>query len=176
MDENITTQIKSLPRDLYNREGWLNSLTKYYCGEKKVLPERTAKTIFSFLVKSIENITYLNCYFPNEVYKFLQLTIDPLYDPDDFKKNIYEKINQIAEDNKTKTKYSINYLITAESLYFIRRLYQQDTKFLLKEFPNEIALMPQKTNEEKLAAIAGYLQKITKAHIVQVIAMVKPHI
>ena len=156
-----------LPEDFYPVEGWCKSLVSHYSKANFLLPAHILQEPMDSLTIAIGNVIDIYGNFPESVYKLFVQTIDPLYEPDEYRNSIYtDLVTGAKEENNPSVR------IIAECLYHIRRLFEKDQAYLHLNFPEEIAHTPGDTEEEKMEHFAKIISKITRVHINQINKMI----
>jgi len=159
-----------LPLNFYQAVGWQASLLGFYAGKHQVLPEKDLEKAVEKLTKAVENIIGIYGDYPDSTLSGLKQTIDPLFEPKEYVKKVYDVIKGSGEQNNRPEIIDL-----ADSLYFIRRVFQQDKELLKQEFSDEINATEGEDFNEKLKNFAPKIQNIYKTHIVQISKMIETH-
>lgn len=160
---------KPIPEDFYDVPGWFDSLVQFYADEHKKLERDVLEMPLTVLTAAIGNVIHIYGNFTDDVLKLLEQTVNPLFEPGEYKSKVYDtlKVGAVNENNPAIDKM-------AESLMFIRSLFERDKLMLSKYFNEEIGKITEPgeitAKEEKFAEA---LRLITKVHVLQVINMIK---
>jgi hypothetical protein len=157
----------SLPARFYDARAWLKSLAVHYAQTHHLLPAGALLLPLASLTRAIENTITIYGNFPQPTYQFLKQTINPLFGPNEYYNTIYLKLKELAT-----TENRPNFFILAESLLFMRRLFEKDKEFIADAFSKELDLLDG-TPEAQLETLAHVLHSIAKVHINQVAKMIK---
>ena len=158
---------KSLPERFYDARAWLKSLAIHYAQTHELLPAGALMLPLASLTRSIENVIAIYGNFPEPTYQFLKQTINPLFEPNEYHNTIYLKLKELAT-----TENRPNFFILAESLLYMRRLFEKDKEFIADAFRKELDLL-EGTPDVQCETLATVLCNITKVHVNQVAKMVK---
>lgn len=144
------------PEGYYDKEGWYESLTSHYGEKQERLPLDVIGSPVYILVAALYDVIEIYGNFPKIVYNALGQTVDPLFEPEEYKTEIYQVLYDtgIEEDRPLLVDY-------AEGLLDIRNLFQKDEEFYKDYFPEEI----EKVGYEKFSEVAS---DITRIHVKQV--------
>jgi hypothetical protein len=160
---------KPLPEDFYDVPGWFDSLIQFYSEEHKKLERDVLAMPLTVLTAAIGNVIHIYGNFTDDVLKLLEQTVNPLFEPGEYKAKVYEtlKVGAVNENNPAIDKM-------AESLMFIRSLFERDKLMLSKFFNEEIGKISDAAEiTQKEEKFAEALRLITKVHVLQVINMIK---
>tara|TARA_B100001564_G_scaffold356822_1_gene371765 strand:- start:347 stop:838 length:492 start_codon:yes stop_codon:yes gene_type:complete len=150
-----------LPENFYNRDGWLKNIMNFYAVEKKLLPEDVLKRAVEGIVNALYNVITINRNWPQDTHNLFKQAVGPLWDPKEYREKIYNSFK-----TRAKTEDEPRLDIIAESLIYIRYLFEQDKTFLEEIFSEEIQKLDGDVDRLALA-----LQTIVKTHTNQVIKM-----
>ncbi len=167
MPVDKSTEIKPIPLNFYSAKPWLKSLVLHYVETHQLLPAGVLMVPLASLTRAIENVINIYGNFPQSTYQFLKQTINPLFEPNEYYNTIYLKLKEIAADENRP-----NFYILAESLLYLRRLFEKDTEFLEDSFSTELSLLPG-TPEEQVQNLSIALHNITKVHVNQIVKMIR---
>ncbi len=160
---------KALPEDFYDVPGWFDSLVGFYSEEQKKLERDVLEMPLTVLTAAIGNVIHIYGNFSEDVLKLLEQTVNPLFEPGEYEAKIYKTLKEGAVNEKNP---AIDKM--AESLMYIRSLFERDKLMLSKYFKDEIQKMTDPAEitkrEEKFS---DALRIITKVHVLQVINMIK---
>jgi len=106
--------------NFYAANGWQDSMTKYYADERHVLARESVEGVLKYLTVAIEKVIQIYGDFPEPVYKALRQTVNPLYEIDEYKNEVYNAIREAAKKEDRKIFY-----IVAEALFIMRRLFEK---------------------------------------------------
>ena len=160
---------RSIPEDFYNAPGWLETIIDFYGRKQKKLEPELLDLPVSILTASVGNVIYIYGNFTDDVIKLLEQTINPLFQPSEYYEKVYKTLKNGAVDENNP---AIDKM--AESLLFVRNLFDHDKKIIKEHFRLEVEKIsgPEQyvMKEEKFASI---LAMITKTHILQVIKLIR---
>lgn len=150
-----------LPENFYNREGWLKNILDFYADQQKLLPRATLQRAVEGIVNSLYNVISINRNWPQDTHNLFKQAVGPLWDPQEYREKIYQSFKRRAKDeNEPRLD------IIAESLMYLRYLFEQDQAFISQVFADEIA-----TLNGDFAKMAQVLQTIVKTHTNQIIKL-----
>lgn len=150
-----------LPDNFYNREGWLKSILDFYGDQQKLLPKDLLQRAAEGIVNSLYNVISINRNWPQDTHSLLKQAVGPLWDPQEYREKIYQSFKRRAVDeNEPRLD------IIAESLMYLRYLFEQDKTFINQVFAEEVT----KTNGG-FDPFAAALQAIVKTHTNQIIKL-----
>lgn len=158
-----------IPEDFYDVPGWFDSLINFYSAEQKKLERDVLEMPLTVLTAAIGNVIHIYGNFAEDVLRLLEQTVNPLFETGEYEEKVYKTLKKGAIDENNP---AIDKL--ADSLMYIRSLFERDKLMLSKYFTKEIskisdvAEIPKK--EEKFSEA---LRLITKVHVLQVIKMIK---
>lgn len=158
---------KSLPARFYDAKAWLKSLVIHYAQTHQLLPAGVLMMPLASLTRAIENVITVYGNYPHPTYQALKQTINPLFEPNEYYNDIYSKMKEIATNENRP-----NFFIMAESLLYMRRLFEKDKEFLADAFRKELNLL-EGDEERQIETLAHVLHNITKVHVNQVSKMIK---
>lgn len=143
------------PQGYYKKNGWHDSLITHYAEKQKRLPVEVMQSPLSVLVDSLYDIVEIYGDFPEIVYNVLGQTINPLFEPQEYKEKVVDVIYNagVDEDRPLLIEY-------ANALLAVRNLFQKDEKFYKSNFPEEI----EEVGYEKFVEV---ISDITKVHVNQ---------
>lgn len=152
-----------LEQDFYKMKGWRRTIVEFYCDKKNLLPKDALIRPVDNLTEAINNVLIINKNWPQDSYNLFRQAVGPLWDPDEYIEKIYDSFKRRAKDeNEPRLD------IIAESLFYIRRIFEQDKDYIMKSFSREI-----KNNKLDLVDYSKNLQNIIKTHTNQVIRMLR---
>lgn len=150
-----------LPEGFYKREGWLKNIVDFYANQQKLLPAEVLERPVEGLVNGIHNVISINRNWPQDTYNLFKQAVGPLWDPQEYREKIYQSFKRRAkEENEPRLD------IIAESLVYIRYLFEQDKDFIAEVFADEIT-----TLDGDIERFSKALQTIVRTHTNQVIRM-----
>lgn len=161
---------KPLPPQFYDARAWLRSLITHYTETHQLLSASALRLPLASLSRAIENVINIYGNFPDTTCQFFRQTINPLFESSEYYDDVYLKLKEAAEEESKP-----NFFILAESLLFIRRLFEKDSQFLLSQFSNEFELVEGHNEKDRLDKFAAILHTITKVHVNQVVKMIKSY-
>ena len=160
---------KSLPEDFYDAPGWFDSLVGFYSKEQKKLERDVLEMPLTVLTAAIGNVIHIYGNFSEDVLRLLEQTVNPLFEPGEYEEKVYKTLKKgaVNENNPAIDKM-------ADSLMYIRSLFERDKIMLSKYFNDEIGKMTDPAEiTQKEEKFAEALRIITKVHVLQVINMIK---
>jgi hypothetical protein len=150
-----------LPENFYNREGWLKNILDFYGDQQKLLPRKVLQRAVEGIVNALYNVISINRNWPQDTHNLFKQAVGPLWDPKEYREKIYDSFKRRAkEENEPRLD------IIAESLVYIRYLFERDQTFLTQVFADEIAELDGDTNK-----LGEALQTIVKTHTNQIIRL-----
>lgn len=160
---------KALPEDFYDVPGWFDSLVHFYSEEQKKLERDVLEMPLTVLTAAIGNVIHIYGNFSEDVLKLLEQTVNPLFEPGEYEEKVYQTLKKGAIDENNP---AINKL--ADSLMYIRSLFERDKLMLAKYFTDEIGKISDAIEiTQKEEKFSNALRLITKVHVLQVINMIK---
>lgn len=156
-----------LPENFYVADKWQRSMVKYYCDDLKKLSSEVLSRPLESIAVAIENITYLNGNFPEDTYKLFKQAIGPLWDPEEYRQKVYKTLMDTAKEHDEPRLVTI-----ADSLLFLRTVFEHDELFMERHFRKEIDAMDGPSYEAKRTSFAKNLQNIVRVHVEQVCNMI----
>jgi len=150
-----------LPENFYNREGWFKSILDFYGEQQKLLPKETLRRAVEGVVNSLYNVISINRNWPQDTHNLLKQAVGPLWDPEEYREKIYQSFKRRAVDENEPRLDTI-----AESLMYLRYLFEQDRAFITQVFADEIS-----KTDGGLERFAAALQTIVKTHTNQIIRL-----
>lgn len=162
-------EISSAPlqEKFYVADKWQKSMVKYYCEDLKKLPKESLERPLESLAIAIENVAYLNGNFPEDTYKLFKQSVGPLWDPEEYREKVYKTLIDTAKEHDEPRLVTV-----ADSLLYIRTIFEHDEKFVEKYFKNEIEAIEADSYEEKRQILTKNLQAITRVHVEQVCSLI----
>jgi len=164
----MTTE-KPIPEDFYDVPGWFESIVGFYADTQKKLEREALELPVTVLTAAIGNVIHIYGNFTGDVIKLFEQTVNPLFEPKEYHEEIYKTLKEGAVNENNP---AIERL--AESLLFIRNMFDRDKKMITEYFQDEIGKISEPAEvvmkEEKFAAI---MSMITKVHVLQIVAMIK---
>lgn len=159
---------KPIPSIFYDNNAWHDNIDDYYGDKPKYLPKIILDSPVRMLTNSIT--TSINIYgmHTDIMIDCFELTINPLYEPGEYKTLNYNACREAAIRNNDPRFNDL-----AEALYNIRRLFEKDKGFLPIHFAKEIAQVEGNTDEFKFTHFAEVISKITKIHVHQVVELIR---
>lgn len=164
--KNAEISTTPLPEGFYTASAWFESMVKFYCDERKLLPRDVLAAPLKFLSRDLENIMILEANLPDMAYGFLKQVIDPLFEPQEYRDKVYSSLKENADKTGDQ-----RYIILASSLLNIRCFFERNERFLNENFASQITLVDATDAKEKNNKFGEMMQAITRAHIQQLIDM-----
>jgi hypothetical protein len=158
----------ALPHDFYDSNCWRINIIKHYVNNK--YSYKILEYPVQALTVSLETIIKVYGNYPEDVMVLLSQTTNPLFTSDEYKDNIYKVIKNDAILNKNPYIDAV-----AESLYYIRLLFEKNNAYLAEHFTTEILQLRGTTIDEKIQQFADELSMIVKTHTGQVRNMIKEY-
>lgn len=167
MNEIIDQQ---LPEDFYEAKAWFGSLIEFYSeGKQKKFDRAILEMPLTHLTFAIETIIFAYGNSSHVMVDAFEKVVNPLYAPGEYKEGVYDILKKAAIERRDARLDGY-----AESLMYIRGMFERDMEFLKIHFNKEISKIP---GEEEISVKAGkfseILSLITRTHIRQVIKMIK---
>ncbi len=153
---------KPLTQDFYKHKGWIKNLVDFY-SEKKVLPRKVLQKPIEILCSNIMDVILINLNWPQDTHSLFKQAVGPLWDPAEYREKIYDSFKKRAIDENEPRLDRI-----AESLLYIRSLFEQDLGYIEKNLAKEVEMV---NGDTKTLAVG--LQIVTRAHVNQVIKMLE---
>lgn len=161
-------QRQVLPIGFYDSKGWCKSIIGHYADDE--FSPDTLRFPVEALTIGIGNIINVYGNHPKDVVKLIKQAVNPLYTPEEYKERIYKVIKQAAI--KSKDPYVD---MVAESLYYMRLLFEKDRNYIKDHFSDEIKRVGRDNETEKLEYLADELSSIVRTHARQVAGMITEH-
>lgn len=150
-----------LPDNFYNREGWLKNILDFYSDQQKLLPREILQRGVEGIVNALYNVISINRNWPQDTHNLFKQAVGPLWDPQEYREKIYNSFKRRAKDeNEPRLD------IIAESLVYIRYLFERDKVFIAQVFADEIAKLNGDVDK-----LGEALQTIAKTHTNQIIKL-----
>jgi hypothetical protein len=162
-------EISSTPlaENFYVADKWQKSMVKYYCDDLKKLPREVLSRPLESIAVAIENISYLNGNFPEDTLKLFKQAVGPLWDPEEYREKVYQTLMDTAKEHDEPRLITI-----ADSLLFLRSVFEHDEAFLESHFKEQIKLMEASSYKENCAKFAKIMQAIVRVHVEQICQMI----
>ncbi len=149
-----------LPENFYNQEGWLKNILNFYT-EKALLPYEVMQRPVGGLVVSLSNVIEINRNWPQDTHNLFKQAVGPLWDPEEYREKIYKSFKRRAVDEKEP-----RLDVIAESLLYVRSLFEQNEIYIRKNFIDEIGML-----DGNIAQFSQAMQLITRVHTGQIIRL-----
>ena len=163
--ENESSSITiPLAIDYYDSSLSIAKLLSLHTDDLDEFPENVTASIIEYLAKAIENVIKIYGKFPNTVLKLLRQAINPLFEPGEYHKKVYITL---VESSKFEGNPSNNTL--AESLMFIRRLFDKDPS-IITEITDSHRDNFDALDENKIKPFASFIRKLVHDHVTTVLA------
>lgn len=158
-----------LPEDFYEAKAWFGSLIEFYSsGKQKKFERNVLEMPLTHLTVAIETIVGAYGNSSHVMVDAFEKATNPLYEPGEYKEGVYDILHDTAVERKDVRLHRY-----AESLMFIRNLFEKKEDFLLLYYKDEIAKIQESEEDSKVDRLAVALNEIVKVHIKQVIKMIK---
>jgi hypothetical protein len=154
-----------IPVDFYDQKKWHESIVNHYARED--LPKEALSFPIEALTASFANIINVYGNFPEDVQIFLSQATNPMFSPEEYEEKIYRVIKEHAVSKRDPYVDAV-----AESLYYIRLLFEQDKEYIYQHFKQEIYILNSLEEQERIEKFAKTLSSITKIHANQVAKLV----
>lgn len=165
MSKDIST--RQLNPNFYIADKWLPTLVKFYAEEKQWLPAEVLKNPLFDLADAIETVIVVNTYHPEIAHRLLKQDIDPLFSPEEYREKVYKGILALNETED----YDFRPLADAQLL--LRSMFEQDAAYAMDKFGMEISIVPAENDGEKIKKFTSTMQRITRAHVHQIMKMLE---
>lgn len=157
-----------LPLDFYLAAPWQESLLSFYVDSKGYLSREILQDPIDVFTRSLQRVIEVYGNFPQYTYGFLRQCVDPLFEPDEYEKEIYAELRSIAGNVNDPRIADM-----AECLLGMRKMFQQEKALLEAEFKPSIEMVDKPSYELKFQEFASVLQMIVKVHVQQVASLIK---
>ncbi|PIR39598.1 MAG: hypothetical protein COV35_03585 [Alphaproteobacteria bacterium CG11_big_fil_rev_8_21_14_0_20_39_49] len=154
-----------IPIGFYDQHKWCENIVNHYSNAD--FPKETLQYPIEALTASFANIINVYGNYPNDVKILFSQATNPLFEPHEYVKQIYSVIKEQAMSKKDPYIDAV-----AESLYYIRILFEQDKDYIIMHFEEEIGKIHNCQGEQCIDKFAKYLHKIVKIHANQICNMV----
>lgn len=150
-----------IPVGFYDQKKWHESIVKHY--GRKDLPIEALSFPIEALTVSFANIINVYGDYPEDVKIFLSQATNPLFFPEEYVEQIYSVIKEHALKKKDPYIDAV-----AESLYYIRLVFEQDKEYICQHFKQEIDTLTHLPEQERIEHFSKTLSTIVKTHANQV--------
>lgn len=154
-----------IPIGFYDQKKWCESIVNHYA--KEDLPKEALNYPIEALTASFANIINVYGNYPEDIKIFLSQATNPMFSPEEYEEQIYRVIKEHAVKKKDPYVDAV-----AESLYYIRLLFEQDKEYVYQNFKQEINSLKSLEEQERTEQFAKTLSAIVKIHANQVAKMV----
>jgi hypothetical protein len=154
-----------IPVGFYDQKKWCDSIVNHYA--KEDLPKEALSYPIEALTASFANIINVYGNFPEDIKIFLSQATNPMFSPEEYEEQIYSVIKEHAVRKKDPYIDAV-----AESLYYIRLLFEQDKEYIYQHFKQEINSLNSFEEQERTEKFAKTLSSIVKIHANQVSKLV----
>lgn len=157
-----------IPIGFYNPKKWCDNIVKHYANDD--FPEESLQYPIEALTASFANIINVYGNYPKDVKIFLSQATNPLFAPEEYVTQIYSVIKEKATQKKDAYIDAV-----AESLYYIRLLFEQDKEYVCDHFTQEINIINNCEGDECIEKFTAMLSNITKVHANQVSKLISKY-
>jgi DNA-directed RNA polymerase subunit F len=157
-----------IPIGFYDPKKWCDSMVNHYANND--FPKETLQYPIEALTASFANIINVYGNYPKDIKILLSQATNPLFEPEEYVKQIYSVIKEQGKERKDPYVDAV-----AESLYYIRLLFEQDKDYICQHFEEEIGLVRNCPSEECVKKFSKYLSKIVKTHANQVSNLIEEY-
>lgn len=157
-----------LPWEFYNYRGWFDSLMKFYADDKKLLPREILDAPIKALIVAIRDVIDVYGNFPSDTAKALGYTINPLYEPGEYIRKVYEPLRK-----ESLEKGDSNLMFMADGLLTIRAFFEKEERFVNVRFEKEIEQISNKDFSDNAEIFAEHMRNIAKTHVTQIVKLIK---
>ena len=154
-----------IPIGFYDAHKWCDSIVDHYSNSD--FSKETLQYPMEALAASMANVINVYGNFPKDVKVLFSQATNPLFESEEYESNIYKAIKEQAIERKDPYIDAV-----AESLYYIRILFEQDKDYMVEHFEEEIGKIGGCQSEQCVEKFSKYLHKIVKIHTNQICQMI----